>query len=234
MNHPDENPENLFLPQHLVEIPPIFFSVEFDGPFRQCQICSRGLLDEGESYLIEKVFRGTETIVEIATCMSCAIEMQSEISEESSLVLHQEFEQKVNIGQRLQWLDRISESSSSAFEPDGTDPQTGSVTDAQDSESDGRLQRPDQSLCGPERWLDTCVLNGTPRTELDRFQIAGQFIGDRMVLSVFPYLISGAAVEELGEKLSERTKGFMRDFVGDQFGMPPEFCQPDGPLPILL
>ena len=86
----------------------------------------------------------------------------------------------------------------------------------------------------PEKWLDHCLISGRPRSEITNFQIGGLFFGDKMALSALPYLISAKAVEEIGEKLSEQTRGYMRDFIGDQFGMPPEFCQPDSPLPMLM
>jgi hypothetical protein len=34
--------------------------------------------------------------------------------------------------------------------------------------------------------------------------------------------------------LSEQTRGWMRDFVSDNFGMPPEFCDSPDMLPLLI
>ena len=91
-------------PQSLVDIPPIFHSVEFDGPFQKCQICTRELYEDAQAYMIEKVFRGPETIIEIATCLPCAFEMQNEISAESAQTMQTEFHSKINMTERLEWL----------------------------------------------------------------------------------------------------------------------------------
>lgn len=185
-------------PQSLVDIPPIFHSLKFGGPFLKCQICTGDLLHEGQGYMIEKVFRGSETIIEIATCLPCSLAVQGEMSEESTLTMQREFHGKVDWSSRMEWLEEES------------------------------------SEINPEKWLDHCLISGRPRSEITNFQIGGLFFGDKMAISALPYLISAKAVEEIGEKLSEQTRGYMRDFIGDQFGMPPEFCQPDSPLPMLM
>ena len=181
----------------LVEIPHIFHSVELGGPFTSCQICTRRLVNEGQPYLIEKVFRGTETIIEIATCMACTIQVQGSMSKESTLTMQREFHGKINWTERLSWLD-------------------------------------DQGPVDPNRWIDHCVITGAERCKTLNFQIGGMFFGDQLALSALPYLVSAKAVEEIGEKLSQETRGYMQDFVGDQFGMPPEFCNPQSPLPLLI
>ena len=86
----------------------------------------------------------------------------------------------------------------------------------------------------PERWLESCILTGSSREQTPDFQVVGMFMGDKMVLSIFPYLISAKAIEEIGEKLSNETRGYMQDFIDTQFGMPPEFCNPESPLPLLI
>ena len=59
--------------------------------------------------------------------------------------------------------------------------------------------------------------------------------GDRMILGISsPMMISGAATEEIIGLLSEQTKGWLEDFVGDNFGMPSEFCDNPDLLPLLI
>ncbi len=67
----------------LIELPRLFHSVYADGPFRECLICSRPLGDPTSQYYVEKVYRGTEVILECAICMGCMHDMQSEFSQES-------------------------------------------------------------------------------------------------------------------------------------------------------
>lgn len=170
--------------------------------------------------MIEKVFRGPETIIEIATCLPCAIEMQGEISAESMATIQKEFYGKINIAQRLEWL---GESNELLMEDDGTPHQDENLSEDEDSD-----------IIDAEKWLDQCIITGSSRNDTPNFQVVGMFVGDRMVLSVFPYFISSKAIEEIGEKLSNETRGYMQDFIDDKFGMPPEFCNPESPLPLLI
>jgi hypothetical protein len=83
--------------------------------------------------------------------------------------------------------------------------------------------------------MDCCLVSGTPANESREKQIAAWCIGDQMrVDHVFPLMISGVAIEELNAVLSEKTKGWIDDFVGDNFGMPPEFCDHPDFRPVLI
>lgn len=83
--------------------------------------------------------------------------------------------------------------------------------------------------------MDRCLVSGTPATESREKQIAAWCLGDQMrVDHVFPLMISGVAIEELNGVLSEKTKGWIDDFVGDNFGMPPEFCDNPDFRPVLI
>ena len=93
------------VPPALVEIPLLFHSVELGSPFTKCQICSESLFDSEQPYLIEKVFRGTEAIIEIATCLPCSIQVQGNLSNDSAQTLQREFHDKINWGERVSWLD---------------------------------------------------------------------------------------------------------------------------------
>lgn len=212
-------------PQVLVDIPSIFHSVEFDGPFQKCQICSRELLHDAQTYMIEKVFRGPEAIIEIATCLPCSIEMQSEISAESMATIQKEFYGKINIVERLDWLGVQSGTGLTGEELDEAE---GTPAPEQETDLSG------DPLIEADKWLDACILTGAARETTPNFQVVGMFVGNQMVLSVFPYFISSNAIEEIGEKLSQETRGYMQDFIDDKFGMPPEFCNPESPLPLLI
>ena len=83
--------------------------------------------------------------------------------------------------------------------------------------------------------MDRCLFSGTPADDCREKQIAAWCVGDRMrVDHVFPLMISGLAIEELNGVLSEKTRGWMNDFVGDNFGMPPEFCDNPDFRPVLI
>ncbi len=73
-----------------------------------------------------------------------------------------------------------------------------------------------------EDWLKHCLVKGTPTEALNEYQIFGHFDGTQMVYSVFPYMIGGEALDELGALLSDKTLDELDDFMGNNFGLPPE------------
>lgn len=72
-------------------------------------------------------------------------------------------------------------------------------------------------------WLSTCLIKGTPVEELEEYQIAGMFQGENMIVSDFPYLISGKVGEEINELLSKQTKEEFDNFKRKILAPPPEF-----------
>ncbi|MFY0592822.1 hypothetical protein [Roseivirga sp.] len=78
---------------------------------------------------------------------------------------------------------------------------------------------PDQ----PEEWLSHCMIKGTPKEELTEFQMGACFKGDRLMTNYIPpFMIGGLAMEEMNALLSKETKDEMDDFMGENFGIPPE------------
>ena len=79
----DGEPQLEFDDSRTVPIPPVFHSLETDGPFDACLRCSRPLLDGEVAYMIERVFKRDEPIIEYAICMRCAESSSSELSDDS-------------------------------------------------------------------------------------------------------------------------------------------------------
>ncbi len=100
-------PDMFDSPEMYVPIPKIFHSVYEDGPFSRCIVCSRSLLDETCEYMIEKVFRGTEVIVEHATCQACAEQLSSELSAESTARIERYLAERVDWAGRLRRLAEL-------------------------------------------------------------------------------------------------------------------------------
>ena len=174
-----------------------FHSLELDGPFQHCMICNAVLADDEVEYLVERIFRGTEPIVEYAMCTVCQQEMCSELSEESQEQIRQVFE-RVDYEARI---DRLRES----LGEDSVAP-----------------------------WLDRCILTGKRREECRGYQIIGQFRGAQMCLSITPFMLSDQAVEEIMKVISKKTRDRLEGFMGDHFGMPPEFCEHPDFFPVLI
>lgn len=75
----------------------------------------------------------------------------------------------------------------------------------------------------PQKWMSHCMIHGTPEAEMNEYQIAACFRGDKMVTDFMPpYMIGDLAIEELNALLSKQTKEDMDRFMGDVFGIPPE------------
>lgn len=76
---------------------------------------------------------------------------------------------------------------------------------------------------GPNRWLSHCMIKGTPADELEEYQILGLCVGDALVLSHLPCLLSGAVMEEIAALLSNETLdelgGWMREFLPQPPGL---------------
>jgi len=184
-----------------VPIPPEFHSLEKDGPFETCLKCERNVRESDQPYLIERVFRFSEPIIEYAMCEACVSASQSELSEESRQAITQYVLEQFDFRGRLERLREWNE------------------TDGEDT----------------SEFTGACVVSGQNADECRERQIAAWCHGDRMrVDHVFPLMISGSAIEELNELLSEQTRGWIDDFVGDSFGMPPEFCDSPNFRPVLI
>ena len=75
----------------------------------------------------------------------------------------------------------------------------------------------------PEKWLSQCMIKGTPKNEMTEFQMGACFKGDRLVTNFMPpFIIGGLAMEEMSGLLSKQTKDEIDDFMGENFGIPPE------------
>ena len=85
-----------------------------------------------------------------------------------------------------------------------------------------------------EKWISQCVVKGTPRNELNEYQIICQCEGDKMVFSFFPFIIGGEALEEIMELLSNQTLDMFSDFKKRLLHTPSEDIPvtPDYPMMI--
>ncbi|MCB0494844.1 MAG: hypothetical protein KDC79_01795 [Cyclobacteriaceae bacterium] len=70
--------------------------------------------------------------------------------------------------------------------------------------------------------LSKCSISNESTERMEEYMIFGHFRGDKMVASTMPYIIGGAAMDEISELLSNQTLGEMNDFMGQYFGGPTE------------
>lgn len=90
-----------------IEIPFQFHSLYHDGPFTKCIDCESDLLNDSTPYFIERVFRGTEPICEMAMCLACRGKIGEELSRESmqkmKIFTEERFDQAMRAELTSQW-----------------------------------------------------------------------------------------------------------------------------------
>ncbi len=87
------------------EIPPTFHSFEHDGPFEECLACNKRLDQIDDPYVIAKVFRGPECVLEYAICHPCRENVAKTFSEQSQQTMADFFEKRHHFFDRLERLD---------------------------------------------------------------------------------------------------------------------------------
>jgi hypothetical protein len=84
-----------------------------------------------------------------------------------------------------------------------------------------------------DHWLSSCAISGKPVDELDGYQFVGVFVGDQMIASHTPCLISAEVVGEIGDLLSKKTLDILGGFAQEVMPQPPGF-EKDLPTPALV
>ncbi|OUV17562.1 MAG: hypothetical protein CBC46_02325 [Verrucomicrobiaceae bacterium TMED86] len=82
------------------DIPPLFHSVEHDGPFESCLTCKESFDEISAPYTVTKVYKGPECVFEYAMCLSCRQKMIDEMSSESRDTLESHFQSNKNLRER--------------------------------------------------------------------------------------------------------------------------------------
>lgn len=178
---------------HSDPIPPIFQSEKLQQPFSNCTMCNKQLGNNDELYLIEKAFAS-----DIRTG-------------EPKLV----FELACCMDCRSKMHNELSEESRAKIE-------------AYFSETTVALEKRDEklkelNLMEPEIWLSNCMVKNTPIDELKEYQIYALCWKNQLIYHQFPYLISGEAIDEIMELLSEKSRGYLDDLLTDLIDFPPDF-----------
>jgi len=73
-------------------------------------------------------------------------------------------------------------------------------------------------------WLSHCLIKNTSIDPEEEYQIAGEFLGNKIVLHDFPFALSEKALEDMVQLLSNKTIDQLDDFSGEYLGPPPEFA----------
>ena len=85
-----------------------------------------------------------------------------------------------------------------------------------------------------DSWTSKCLVNGSDRSEQEEFQLCAQCVGDKLVFSFLPYMLSFKASDEIASLLSQQTLDEYDRFIDDNFGLPPEFKKALKDNPVIL
>lgn len=80
----------------------------------------------------------------------------------------------------------------------------------------------DSEDADPAEWMQRCIVHGTPKEELEEYQILAHCHGDDLLLTHLPLLIGGPAIDDLVQRLSNETLDELGGFRDEYFGLPPE------------
>ncbi|WP_299460685.1 hypothetical protein [uncultured Microscilla sp.] len=197
-------PESFDFTPEMIEIPEIFRSSLDKKPFEKCISCETYLLDEGVTYFIEKSVRNYKDHGVTDTVFEYAM----------CIDCMERMRQAVS----TESLQRMEEYFLSQVNP----------LERQ------LLMLNNEETLNIEPWIENCIVKGTPKTELDEYQLHCQCFGKQMVFTYMPYMIGGEAMEEMAELLSAKSRGEIDNFMDDNFGLPPELKKELGDFKYVL
>lgn len=79
------------------------------------------------------------------------------------------------------------------------------------------------SATNPDWWKENCAVTGEPITDLEEYQVVGNFMGANNRAGALPMVVGGKAMDEMAELLSNETLDFLDGFTQTYLGPPPEF-----------
>lgn len=89
-----------------------------------------------------------------------------------------------------------------------------------------RMKLIQDNIDNPIAWMDECLLKGTQKNTINEYQIYAHCKGNHLDTSQMPYMVSGAALEEISSLLSNETLDELDGFSQKHFGPPPELANP--------
>ncbi len=70
-----------------------------------------------------------------------------------------------------------------------------------------------------DHWLGHCIVKNKPIKTDSEYQVFAQCIGKEMIYAYAPYAVSGEAIDDVIELLSDETLGILGDFTDKYFGI---------------
>lgn len=70
-----------------------------------------------------------------------------------------------------------------------------------------------------KKWIGHCLIKGYPQEECGEFQLYGFCIDQDLMINGYPYILSGEALDEIIDLLSEKTLGALNHITERIFGI---------------
>ncbi|PSQ95043.1 MAG: hypothetical protein BRD55_10940 [Bacteroidetes bacterium SW_9_63_38] len=185
------------MPPERVPIPPTFYADDTDAPFDECMVCDQPLRDGSVDYVIEKGFRSYEGYDVEETVFGYALCMPCHATLSNS------------------FSDASAQRCSSFLNEHMDLPERTAAL----------LPSTEDVSVDPSDWTQQCVVYGTPKKDLEEYQLLAHCRGEKMLVTHLPLMIGGPAIEALVERLSNETLDELGGFRDEHFGVPPELQQ---------
>ncbi|MCG8698911.1 MAG: hypothetical protein MI922_12730 [Bacteroidales bacterium] len=80
----------------------------------------------------------------------------------------------------------------------------------------------DNNIYDVDLWVNNCIVTNESIDEVEEFQLYAQCQGRDMLFYEYPYMISGKALDEVVNLISNKTLDFLNNFMLDNIDLPPE------------
>jgi len=177
------------------DIPTVFYDTLNQQPFETCTICHKPLLLTQVDYLIEKAFRKNPLTGKMDVVLEYAICWDCALETTSRYSKKSRLNLEMYFMKNVNIRERVTQ-----FQKMNIDEIYGTM-------------------------LNHCAVKNTHISELDEYQIIGQFSGNKMTFEMPPYLLSGLAIDEMSDLLSNQTLDELDDFTGKYLTGPPEISE---------
>ena len=187
-----------------IPIPERFYSSADKIPFTHCLDCKRNLM--AEPHVPYMIEKAYKRYVELDT---------EEVIFEFAICI--DCQQRQSEGLSKDSLANIREYFSTHLDPER-------IKQAAEIEEDERV----------EFMLKNCILLDKEIDACTEYSLYAYCAGGEMQLSIFPFAVSGVAMDEMSELLSAKSRGEMDDFLGKHFTGPPELNDILKPKPVII
>lgn len=174
------------------DIPKEFLSYETGEAFRNCKICDRDLTQPETHYIIEKAIRKYTGYKAWDVV----------------------FEYAICINCAESFRSELSKESVESIEKYF-------MTKVDINKHTERFNEADE-VPDISKYTDQCLIKGLNRNEVEEYQIYGECRGNKFLYGNMPYMISGEAMDEIAQLLSDKTLDELDGFAGKYLGPSPE------------